>query len=138
MDRITKEKRSWNMSRIRSKNTGPERLVRSCLRRLGIRFSSYGKSITGNPDIILQGRKIALFVHGCFWHRHNHCPYAYVPKSRVSFWRRKFQRNIARDRFVRARLLKEGWTVAVVWECQTRDRDSLENRLRTLLMARRR
>jgi DNA mismatch endonuclease (patch repair protein) len=133
MDRLTEEHRSWNMSRIRGKDTSPERAVRSLLHKLGFRFRLHQQSLPGTPDIVLSCYRTAIFVHGCFWHRHKDCRFAYSPKSRRAFWAAKFRNNQRRD----ARLLKElehaGWHVLVVWECELKDRDALERRLRAFL-----
>jgi DNA mismatch endonuclease (patch repair protein) len=119
MDRISKERRSWNMSRIKSENTAPERSVRSALHRLGFRFRLHQKSLPGKPDIVLPRLKTVILVHGCFWHRHPSCVFAYVPKTRQAFWQRKFDENVARDQRVRGELRKSGQRVVVIWECQT-------------------
>lgn len=129
VDRIGKEHRSWNMSRIRGKNTSPELLVRSLLHRLGYRFRLHRRDLPGKPDIILPKHKAVVFVHGCFWHRHSRCKYAYTPKSNLEFWRDKFHGNVQRDRVTARRLRKLGWRVIVVWECQTADAKELAERL---------
>lgn len=120
-DSLTKEHRSWNMSRIRSKNTKPEIIVRSLLHRMGYRFTVNGQQnrhLPGKPDIVLPKYKTVIFIHGCFWHRHRHCKYAYIPKSRVAFWMRKFDENKQRDKRVVKLLKKRGWKLLVVWECE--------------------
>ena len=94
VDRISEEKRSWNMSRIRSTNTQPEMVVRSFLHRKGFRFRLHQKNVFGKPDIILKKYKTAIFIDGCFWHRHKDCRFAYTPKSRINFWNEKFESNI--------------------------------------------
>src|SRR5579862_5549375 len=110
MDSLSKERRSWNMSRIRSRDTKPERAVRSMLHRLGFRFRlASGRRIFGRPDIVLPKYRTVVFVHGCFWHRHRGCPFAYTPRSRLEFWMRKFDANIARDSTVTRQLRREGW-----------------------------
>ena len=118
------------MSRIRSRDTGPELLVRSALHRLGYRFRLHVKKLPGSPDIVLPRHKTVIFVHGCFWHRHPHCKYAYTPTSRIEFWQDKFDRNVQRDRDVRSKLRRLGWRVEIIWECQTGDADRLESRIR--------
>ena len=133
MDRISKARRSWNMSRIRSGNTGPERIVRSMLHCMGYRFRLHVKDLPGKPDIVLPKYRTIIFVHGCFWHRHPACKYAYTPKSRKMFWNTKFRANVARDAEVRNRLAKLGWKVIVVWECELREPGALRERLRTAL-----
>lgn len=117
------------MSRIRGRNTSPERLVRSVLHRMGYRFRLHGRDLPGRPDIVLPKHRTVVFVHGCFWHRHPRCRFAYTPKTRVGFWTGKFEENIERDRRVRRRLRNLGWHVIVVWECQTTDREALADRL---------
>lgn len=132
-DTLTKERRSWNMSRIRSKNTKPELIVRSLLHRMGYRFTVNGplnRKLPGKPDIVLPKYKIVIFVHGCFWHRHKGCKYAYNPKSRKPFWKRKFCDNIRRDKEVTTLLKKTGWRRIVIWECKTKKKP--ENVLRSL------
>ena len=118
VDIISEERRSWNMSRIRSKNTKPEMIVRSMLHRMGFRFRLHDRNLPGNPDIILPKHKTVIFVHGCFWHRHQRCKYTYTPKTRKEFWKKKFSDNTSRDRRNCAELRKLGWKVIVVWECE--------------------
>src|SRR3989338_7179007 len=98
MDTLSPEKRSWNMSRIRGENTKPELAVRSMLHRMGYRFRISDKTLPGKPDIVLPKYRTAIFVHGCFWHRHQGCKYTYTPKSRLDFWSRKFEGNVMRDK----------------------------------------
>jgi DNA mismatch endonuclease (patch repair protein) len=117
-DRLSVEERSWNMSRIRSTDTGPERRVRSCLHSMGLRFSLRRRDLPGRPDIVLVKYRVAVFVHGCFWHRHRGCNMAYMPKSRTTFWLAKFQRNVVRDKRVASELRRLGWQVLIVWECR--------------------
>ena len=117
-DRLTPEHRSWNMSRIRGKDTLPERQVRSALHRAGYRFRLHRKDLPGRPDIVLPKHRTVVFVHGCFWHRHKGCHFAYTPKSRVAFWNEKFRANVERDRRNVRALRALGWRVITVWECQ--------------------
>lgn len=133
MDTISREHRSWNMSRIRGRDTKPEKMVRSLLYRMGCRFRLHCRDLPGRPDVVLAKHKTVIFVHGCFWHRHAGCPLAYTPKSRPAFWSRKFAGNVRRDRKVETELRKLGWRVVVVWECQTRRPEGLESRIRRLL-----
>jgi len=121
------------MSRIRSSNTTPERIVRSVLHELKYRFRLHGKKVFGNPDVILPKYNIAIFVHGCFWHRHKGCKYAYKPKTRVAFWNKKFRDNVKRDKKVAATLIKAGWNVIVIWEDETEDREGLKRILKSRL-----
>jgi DNA mismatch endonuclease (patch repair protein) len=129
MDRLTPEERSRNMSKIRSGDTCPERQVRSLLHRLGYRFRLHRRDLPGTPDIVLPKYRTVIFVHGCFWHRHPGCKYAYMPKSRISFWEDKFAANIARDKKAQSALGEMGWRVIVVWGCELQDMDSLAMRL---------
>jgi len=128
-DRLTPEARSRNMSRIRGRDTGPERAVRSMLHRMGYRFRLHSRSLPGKPDLVLPRYGTVIFVHGCFWHRHRGCPFAYTPKSRTEFWKNKFRDNAARDRRVARELRTLGWQVLVVWECELRDVEQLSVRL---------
>jgi DNA mismatch endonuclease (patch repair protein) len=132
-DTISKKKRSWNMSRIRSKNTKPELAVRSLLHRMGYRFRLHKRDLPGKPDIVLPKYKTVIFVHGCFWHRHPRCKYAYRPKSRVNFWQNKFKENIGRDRKNQSELKRLGWKSIVVWECEVAKVQQLEKRIELLL-----
>ncbi len=118
MDLFDKDKRSWIMGRIRSRNTKPEIIVRSILHRMGFRFSLRNKKLPGSPDIVMPRHKTIVFVHGCFWHRHRKCRQASVPKTRVKFWKEKFEKNQDRDRKNECELRKLGWKVIVIWECE--------------------
>jgi DNA mismatch endonuclease (patch repair protein) len=129
-DTLSKAKRSWNMSRVRNKDTNPEILVRSLLHRSGFRFRLYNTKLPGKPDIVLAKYKTAVFVHGCFWHRHVGCSDATTPKTRTGFWRKKFESNIERDQRAVAALRKLNWNVIVVWECELKNPDNLSEKLR--------
>lgn len=121
MDRIEPEHRSWNMSRIRSKDTTPEHIVRTFLHRRGFRFRLHVKDLPGHPDIVLPKYRTVIDVRGCFWHRHNGCKYAYTPKTRIDFWQKKFDDNVKRD-IANERLLSNlGYIVLVIWECEISD-----------------
>lgn len=133
MDRLTPKQRSENMSRIRARDTRPERVVRSALQRLGYRFCRNRKDLPGTPDIVLPKHRLVIFVHGCFWHRHRNCRLSYNPKSNLAQWQDKFLANVARDHRVRQQLRRLGWRVRVVWECQTRTPDALAAKLRAIL-----
>lgn len=122
MDRLTAEHRSWNMSRIRGKDTGPEVAMRSMLHRAGLRFRLQEKKLPGKPDIVLPKFKAAIFVHGCFWHRHEGCKYCYTPKSRLDFWNSKFERTVERDTEQLKAVSKSGWLPLVIWECEIKDK----------------
>lgn len=130
MDTLTTSERSALMGRVRSKNTRPEIAVRRLLHHLGYRFRLHRVDLPGRPDIVLPGRRIAVFVHGCFWHRHPRCALTRTPKSRVAFWKRKFADNTRRDRAVRRALQRDGWRVIVIWECQVADVTRLTSRVR--------
>jgi DNA mismatch endonuclease (patch repair protein) len=129
VDRITKEHRSWNMSRIKGQDTEPERIVRSMLHRMGYRFRLNRKDLVGKPDMVLPKYKTVIFVHGCFWHRHHNCNLAYTPKSNKEFWDKKFKSNVKRDRYVKTELEKQGWHVIIIWECELRSCDILSDRI---------
>ena len=107
------------MSRIRSKDTKPEIIVRSLLHRMGYRFRLHRKELPGCPDIVLPKYKTLIFVHGCYWHRHKGCKFAYTPRSRTDFWQKKFQGNVERDKKRQRELKKLGWKIIIIWECQT-------------------
>lgn len=128
-DRLTPAERSRNMSHIKAKNTCPELIVRSCIHRLGYRFRLHDRGLPGIPDIVLPRLRTVIFVHGCFWHRHARCRYAYTPKSRIDFWAEKFRRNVQRDRRARKALQSLGWHVVVVWECETWELHALTSSL---------
>jgi DNA mismatch endonuclease (patch repair protein) len=133
VDTLTKEHRSWNMSRIKSRDTNPEKTVRSLLHNLGFRFRIHRKDLPGKPDIVLPRYKTVIFVHGCFWHRHKGCKYAYTPKSRIDFWQKKFAENQQRDKRAKQKLQKLGWRVVTVWECETKHMQILTRRIKRLL-----
>ena len=118
VDKFSKETRSRVMSRIRSKNTKPEILVRSYLFSKGLRFRKNDKRYPGSPDIVLPKYHTIVFVHGCFWHLHDGCKYAVMPKSNVEYWEKKLYRNKERDKHNQELLIEMGWNVITVWECQ--------------------
>lgn len=139
MDLLTEEKRSWNMSQIRGKDTVPELKLRSWLHQNGYRFRLHEKKLPGKPDIVLAKYKMVVFVHGCFWHRHPDCKYAYNPKSRIEFWNRKFESNVVRDQKNFQLLIEYDWLPIVIWECEIKKNfnsvctflnTTLQNRLR--------
>jgi DNA mismatch endonuclease (patch repair protein) len=113
----TKAQRSYNMSRIRSKNTKPEMLVRSYLHKQGFRFRLHDKKLPGKPDIVLAKYKTVIFVHGCFWHGHKGCKYFVVPKTKTKWWLEKINGNILRDKKAQRELKKRGWKIINIWEC---------------------
>lgn len=127
MDILTKEKRSWNMSKIKGKNTKPEITVRSILHKAGYRFRVHVNKLLGKPDIVLSKYRSVIFVHGCFWHRHRRCKFAYSPKTKQQFWMNKFKENINRHKKVTRELKKLGWRVIVIWECEASNTDKILN-----------
>ena len=114
------ESRSRNMAAIKSRDTKPELFIRKALFADGFRYRIAPKNIPGCPDVYLPKYKVAIFIHGCFWHRHRDCRYAYMPKSRVEFWQKKFDSNTKRDLEVRFQLREAGIRVSVIWECAIR------------------
>ena len=129
MDTISKEKRSWNMSRIRSKDTKPEMIVRRLVHSLGYRYRLHVRKLPGCPDLVFSGRKKVIFVHGCFWHRHN-CRYGRVrPQTRKKFWEKKLEGNKERDKQNRRKLRRLGWSVLTIWECQTRKPENMIDKI---------
>ena len=120
------EYRSWVMSRVRSKDTAPERRVRSLMHRAGYRYRLHVKDLPGKPDIVLLPRyKTVVFVHGCFWHRHRDCPKASMPQSNGEYWSRKFTNNVARDAEAQDARGRAGWRVLVIWEVSDEERPRL-------------
>ena len=117
-DIFSEEQRSYIMSRVSSKNTKPELYVRSFLHGQGLRFRIHRKDLPGKPDLVLPRYRTAIFVHGCFWHRHEGCSRATAPSTRIDFWNRKFSRNVERDSESQSALKQEGWNVLVIWECE--------------------
>lgn len=132
MDKLTKEKRSWNMSRVRSKNTKPELIVRSHLHKMGYRFRLHVKQLPGNPDVVLPKYRAVIFVHGCFWHGHNNCRGGEIPKTRSLFWKDKVCENVSRDTMAYTQLSLCGWRIVIIWECALKNKSSTYNALNNL------
>ena len=132
MDTLTPEQRSALMARIRGVDTKPELFVRRALHGQGYRFRLHGRGLPGKPDIVFKKRKRAVFVHGCFWHRHG-CKRTTHPKSRQDYWQDKFAKNVARDRRNAALLEDDGWDVFVAWECEVDSDETLLQRLMEFL-----
>jgi len=132
-DKLTPAKRSWNMSRIKGKNTKPELLVRKFLFARGIRYRIH-TTLPGRPDIVIKKKRIAVFVNGCFWHGHTDCKDAGIPKSNTAFWQNKISGNVERDARNRLKLEQDGWKVITLWECELgKDREmTLENTLNVI------
>jgi len=114
----SKETRSYNMSRIRSKDTKPEMLVRKFLHKNGFRYRLHVKDLPGKPDIVLPKHKTVIFIHGCFWHGHEGCKYYVVPKTRTEWWLNKLGTNVANDVYAEKLLRSQGWNVVKIWECE--------------------
>ena len=124
-DILSAEERSERMSRVGDKNSKPELRVRSLIHRMGFRFRLHPRELPGKPDIVLPRHKKAVFVHGCFWHRHRGCPRSTTPQNNWAFWQKKFKENIARDRRKARALRVLGWDILVIWECQTLNDDAI-------------
>jgi DNA mismatch endonuclease, patch repair protein len=129
MDSLSAERRSANMSRIRSKNTQPEMIVRRLLHGLGYRYSLHRRDLPGAPDLVFPSRKKIIFVHGCFWHQHKGCIDGRMPKSRADYWQPKLLRNIQRDRRNLSKLRRGGWKVLRLWECDVLKAADVRERL---------
>lgn len=136
-DTLSVSERSARMSRIRGKDTKPEMKLRRLVHSMGYRYRLHAPNLPGKPDLVFPGRKAVIFMHGCFWHRHQGCKLARLPKSRVEFWREKLETNRERDLRNQEKLRELGWRVLVVWECQLKDleatarvvKDFLDNKL---------
>ena len=129
VDHLLPDQRSWNMRRIRSKDTKPELIVRSQLHSLGFRFRLHSNKLQGKPDIVLKKYKTVIFCHGCFWHQHPGCKKATFPKTNKEYWKKKFARNKTRFDEVKNDLISLGWKVLIIWECQTKHTDNLKKLL---------
>lgn len=137
MDSLSKQERSEIMARVRPKNSRPEMLVRRLVFAMGYRYRLHGKDLPGCPDLVFRVRKKVIFVHGCFWHRHENCALARMPKSRLDFWGPKLQGNRKRDDKNRRALAREGWKVLTIWECQLKNADRVSARIGRFLDAER-
>ena len=132
-DHLTPDKRSWNMSRIRSKNTKPELIVRKMLHNSGIRYRLHARNLPGKPDLSNKSKIFAIFVNGCFWHQHKNCKITNKPKSNTTFWKEKFAKNLDRDKRNQNDLLEMGWRVKVIWECEILDTNRKTRNLSPIL-----
>jgi DNA mismatch endonuclease (patch repair protein) len=121
------------MAKVKSKGTKPEMLVRRLVYSMGYRYRLHGLKLPGHPDLVFTGRRKVIFVHGCFWHRHDGCRLARLPKSRLDFWLPKLEGNRLRDADKLGQLDQLGWNVLVIWECELKDLNSLEKRLKSFL-----
>jgi DNA mismatch endonuclease (patch repair protein) len=127
MDKLTAEQRSEVMSRVKGKNTTPELRVRRALHAMGYRFRLHRNDLPGKPDIVLPKHRLCLFVHGCFWHQHEGCKRATFPETNREFWTKKLSQNRKRDEQAASALIQAGWRVCTIWECQTKDENSLSS-----------
>jgi len=128
----SKEIRSYNMSRIKSKDTKPEMLVRKFLHKNGFRYRLHVKNMPGKPDIVLPKYKTVIFIHGCFWHGHEGCKYYVVPKTRTEWWLSKIETNIRHDENATTLLKQNGWKVLAVWECEVK-KNAIQDRLKAVI-----
>jgi DNA mismatch endonuclease (patch repair protein) len=136
MDKLTKEQRSWNMRRIKSQDTKPELLVRKALWKMGLRYRLHDKNLPGKPDIVLVKPRIVIFVHGCFWHRHENCIEASRPKTNSKYWEDKITKNIERDKKNQFLIGQLGWKILVIWECEISKSIDVNMRLLKMLLHR--
>ena len=120
------------MGRVAAKDTKPEMVVRKIAHALGFRFRLHQKDLPGRPDIVFPSRRKAIFVHGCFWHRHD-CRKATTPKTNVEFWGEKFRQNVERDRRTMSELAEQGWEAMIIWECETGDVEALAGKIVSFL-----
>lgn len=134
-DKLSPEHRSRNMAAIRSKGMKPELIVRSLVHGMGYRYRLHRKGLPGKPDLVFGPKRKVIFVHGCFWHQHNDpaCKIARKPKSNLGYWSEKLSRNVTRDQRNQANLEGQGWSVLVIWECETKDAEALKAKLRRFL-----
>jgi DNA mismatch endonuclease, patch repair protein len=133
MDTLTSEQRSERMGRVRSKDTKPELEVRRLVYSLGYRYRLHSSKLPGHPDLVFRKRRKVIFVHGCFWHRHDDCPRCRMPKSRLRFWKPKLNANRKRDLANQEKLAELGWDFMIVWECELGDTDELASRIHGFL-----
>lgn len=134
VDNLSPERRSRLMGRVRGKDTKPEMIVRRLAHRLGYRFRLHGRDLPGSPDLVFPGRKKVIFIHGCYWHRHD-CKKATTPKTNTNFWQKKFDDNVMRDNKNLNDLTETGWGTLVVWQCEAEKLDGLAERLTDFLEA---
>lgn len=137
LDTLSTKERSERMALVRSKNTGPELLVRSIVFALGYRYRLHARDLPGCPDLVFRKLHKVIFVHGCFWHRHATCGLARLPKSRLSFWKPKLEANKERDKRIKRDLTKDGWNVLTIWECQLKNGTRVRTAIRRFLDAQR-
>lgn len=133
MDTLTPSQRSERMARIKAKDTKPELAVRRLVHRMGFRYRLHVRDLPGHPDLVFRSRRKVIFVHGCFWHRHE-CHLGRLPKSRLDFWKTKLDANARRDKTVEKQLADLGWQVLIVWECEVKDEVALMSRINAFLV----
>ena len=133
MDKVSREKRSEVMRAVRSRDTKPELVVRRTAYALGFRFRVNVKDLPGRPDLAIKSRKKAIFIHGCFWHRHQNCKRSTLPRSNQAYWAKKFAETIKRDELTMATYRSMGWEPLVIWECELADREALSERIKLYL-----
>ena len=133
MDHLTRERRSWNMSRIHSKGTNPEVIVRKVLTRLGWHYRLHARKLPGKPDVIISKAGTIIFINGCFWHQHKGCKRQTIPKANKKYWLPKLKRNIQKQKEDVRKLRKDGWKVNIIWECETKDETRLTKKLKKIL-----
>lgn len=132
-DTITPQQRSETMRRVKGKDTRPEMKVRRLIHGMGYRYRLHRRDLPGTPDLTFASRRKVIFVHGCFWHRHDGCPLARMPKSKLEFWKPKLEGNKKRDKRNIETLRSSGWQVLVLWECQLKEMSKLENMIKQFL-----
>jgi DNA mismatch endonuclease, patch repair protein len=133
MDTISQQRRSAVMGKIKGRNTKPEIAVRKLVHSMGYRYRLHRKDLPGTPDLVFPARNKIVFVHGCFWHRHPGCRFAYSPKSNIDFWNKKFAANIERDKRVKHQLESLGWKTLAVWECEVSKLSLLQKHIKGFL-----
>ncbi|KVL40087.1 very short patch repair endonuclease [Burkholderia territorii] len=134
VDSVSREKRSHVMSLVRGKDTQPEIIVRRIVYNEGFRYRLHDSTLPGKPDLVFRGKRKIIFVHGCFWHRHENCSRARTPKSNHEFWRIKLNKNKERDAENIKNLVEAGWHVLVVWECELKDISLMKNKIISFLI----
>lgn len=132
-DTMSKAERSRRMAMVRGKNMKPEVAVRKLVHGLGYRYRLHKKDLPGMPDMVFKSKKKVIFVHGCFWHRHDNCKLARLPKSRLDFWKTKLEGNKKRDEENQKRLNEMGWEYLVIWECEVKDKQNIRDKIQSFL-----
>lgn len=132
MDHLTKKHRSWNMSRIRSRDTAPEKIVRKALTKLGWRYRLHSKKLLGKPDVVIPKIKTAIFINGCFWHQHKGCKRQTMPKANIKYWKPKLKRNVEKQKKDIMQLKKDGWKVNIIWECETKNEKNVSKKFKNI------